>query len=120
MLSIKYYKDRYSVPEIPANGNEKGYIIMEDMRPYQLALIDSLQGRPGGPHGEKQDDALRILRRHYGVDYGMNPQAWLNYVLENDQRFIEQLNSLYHQVHTIETYKNTLIDIDNRDDILFP
>lgn len=92
---------------------------MEDMRPPILALIDLLNGGLG-PFGVELDDALQILKRHYGVDYGMNPQEWLNHALENDQEFVEQLNSTYYQVHTIETYKNTLIDIDNRDDILFP
>jgi len=90
---------------------------MTDMRPYQLVLIDSLQGR-GGPDGKNPNDALQILRRYYGVDYGMNPQEWLNYLLENDQEFVENLNFRYRQTYTIETYKNTLLDIDNRDFIL--
>jgi len=93
---------------------------MGDMRPYQLALIDSLQGYSDGPLGKTPEEALRILRQYYRVDYGMNPQEWLNYVLENDQEFVEQLNSVYRQVHAIEIYKNTLLDIDNRSDILLP
>lgn len=94
---------------------------MEDMRPPQLALIDSLQGRPGGGFwgfDEKPDDALRILKRYYEVDFGMDAAAWLNYILENDHEFVELLHATYRHEHSIDTYKNTLLDIDNRDDVL--
>jgi len=93
---------------------------MEDMRPFPLGNLDSLAG-----NGDEKTSflpsniALESLKRYYNQDFGYNAKQWLDYILENDPDFVQRLNDLYGVEHSIQKYKEVLLDYDNRSEILF-
>ena len=90
---------------------------MIERRPYSLVAIDALLGKGHLKSHPSKSSGLEMLKHHYKQDFGYDPKSWLEYALENDTQFVEDLNDLYGVESSIEEYKTILLDYEKRSDI---